>query len=298
MSTNTTERMKKIRNEDMVALARKNKDNIISAQRYYVGNPDGKFITKKDFDEETVKSGKAYETINTLLGDDTAELVRFLEGKKQTVGLISAVGLQKICELIEMLFIFACSGEKIMYETVRACRQNEIAETPEGKFDVIPALKSTTKSSIEEIMKLGYGNKNKLAICRYHFHNAVVLDMERFGKDYLKPEEKEVLILIGNKYKARCIGESDKYFGKDNKPALMYEIDVYPPDSFISKIDEPEETLKKFVFDSMKIAGVKEYYEKLNKNLGKSFPQEPEWYRTWKKAYKMYLFCELGKIYH
>ena len=58
-------------------------DNIISAQRYYVGNPDGKFITAKDFDEDTVKAGKAYETINTLMGNDKAEFMRFSEGKNR-----------------------------------------------------------------------------------------------------------------------------------------------------------------------------------------------------------------------
>lgn len=280
------------------SFAREVSDDIISAQKYYVGNPDGKFITAKEFDEETVKAGKAYETINTLMGNDNAEFMRFSEGKKQTPGLISSVGLQKISDMLVLLFIFANDGEKIEYDTVRACRQTEISETPEGKYDFIDALQSSTKATVEEIVALGYGNKNKLAICKFHFHEgAVVLDMVRFGKDYLKPEEKEVLLLTGNKYQAKCLGYSEKFFGKDGNPALMYDVDVYAPDEFFGKVDIPEEELKKEVFDISMIAKVKKFYEALNANIGGEYPKEPEGYRAWKEVFKMYVYSQLDKVY-
>ena len=277
---------------------KENYDKIISAQKYYVGNPDERFITHNNFDEETVKSREAYETINTLMGDDTAELVRFIEGKKQTIGLISAVGLQKICDMICLFFAFASIGEPITYNTVRVCKQNEINKTAEGELKVIKALKSSTKLPIEKIMDLGYGNKSKLAICKYNFKpRAVVLDMARFGKDYLKPEEKEVLILIGNKYNSKCIGFSDKFYDKDGEPAIMYDINIYPPDPFGKHIDISREELKKTVFDNKKITEIRKFYEALNDNIGKEWPQEPPHYRKWKKAFKLYLYSELDKIY-
>lgn len=283
---------------NIASFARKVSSDIISAQKYYVGNPDGKFITVKDFDEETVKAGKAYETINTLMGNDNAEFMRFSEGKKQTPGLISEIGLQRITDMLVLLFVFANDGEEIKYDTVRACRQTEISETPEEQYDFIDALQSSTKATVEEIVALGYGNKNKLAICKFHFHEgAVVLDMVRFGKDYLKPEEKEVLLLTGNKYQAKCLGYSDKFFGKDGQPALMYDVDVYAPDGFYWKVDSSEEELKEKVFNREMIEKVKKFYEALNVNIGGEYPKEPEGYRTWKEAFKMYVYSQLDKVY-
>jgi hypothetical protein len=289
---------KSVSRANVESFARTLSDNIVSAQRYYVGNPDGKFITPKDFDELTVKAGKAYETINTLMGNDNAEFMRFSEGKKQTPGLISAVGLQKIADMFVLLFAFANDGEEITYDTVRACRQTEIAETKEGQYDSIDALQSSTKATVEEIVALGYGNKNKLAICKFHFHpGAVVLDMVRFGKDYLKPEEKEVLLLTGNKYQAKCLGYSDKFYGKDGQPALMYDVDVFEPDEFYWHVHASEEELKKIVFDKDMISKVNSFFKALNDNIGKSYPTEPEGYREWKEAFKMYVYNELNKIY-
>jgi hypothetical protein len=278
--------------------AKKVSEDIISAQKYYVGNPDGKFITLKDFDDATVNAGKAYETINTLMGNDNAELMRFDEGKKQTPGLISAVGLNRIADMLVLLFVFANDGEEITYDTVRACRQTEISETKDGEYDFIDALQSSTKATVQEIVDLGYGNKNKLAICKFHFHKgAVVLDMIRFGKDYLKPEEKEVLLLTGNKYKAKCLGYSDEFFGKDGKPALMYDVDVYEPDDFKTHIDVPLDEVKKFLFDPKMIEQVRDFYEKLNSNIGGEYPEEPESYREWKNAFKMYVYSQLDEVY-
>jgi len=281
-----------------MGFARTLSDDIISAQRYYVGNPDGKFITPEDFDEQTVNAKKAYETINTLMGNDTAEFMRFSEGKKQTPGLISAVGLQKITDMLVLLFDFANDGKEITYDTVRACRQTEIAETKEGQYDFIGALQSSTKATIEEIISLGYGNKNKLAICKFHFHpGAVVLDMARFGRYYLKPEEKEVLILTGNKYQAKCRGYSDKFHGKDGQPALMYDVDVYAPDQFRLNVHASKKELMDFVFDKDMISKVNNFFNALNDNIGKDYPLEPKGYREWKVAFKMYVYNALDKIY-
>lgn len=290
---------KSISRANIENFARTLSEDIISAQRYYVGNPDGKFITTKDFDEQTVTAGKAYVTINTLMGNDKAEFMRFSEGKKQTPGLISAVGLQRIMDMIVLLFAFANDGEEITYDTVRACRQTEISETKEGQYDFIDALQSSTKATVEEIVALGYGNKNKLAICKFHFHTgAVVLDMVRFGKYYLKPEEKEVLLLTGNKYHAKCLGYSNQFYGKDGQPALMYDVDVYAPDNFHQKVCSSEEDLKEVVFDKSMIAKVNAFFKALNDNIGKEYPVEPAGYREWKAAFKMYVYNELDKIYN
>lgn len=289
---------KTISRANIASFAREVSDDIIYAQKYYVGNPDEKFITPKDFDEETVKAKKAYVTINTLMGNDTAEYMRFSEGKKQTPGLISEIGLQKIADMLVLLFVFANDGEEITYETVRTCRQTEISETPKGEYDYVDALQSSTKATVEEIIALGYGDKNKLAICKFHFHEgAVVLDMVRFGKDYLKPEEKEVLLLTGNKYQAKCLGYSDEFFGKDGQPALMYDVDVYAPDRFYWKVDYSEEELKEIVFNKTMLKKVQAFYEALNTNIGGSYPEEPENYRVWKKAFKMYVYSQLNKVY-
>ena len=232
------------------------------------------------------------------MGNDKAELMRFSEGKKQTPGLITPVGLQKIADMFVLLFAFANNGEEITYDTVRACRQTEISETKEGAYEFIDAFQSSTKATIEEIIALGYGNKNKLAICKFHFNKgAVVLDMERFGDDYLKPEEKEVLILTGNKYKAKCLGYSDSFFGKDGHPALMYDVEVFAPDKFYCKINESTEKLKQVVFDKNIITKVKNFYEALNTNIGGKYPEEPKEYRYWKNAFKQYVYSELNKIY-
>lgn len=289
---------KSVCSESIESFVRTLSDDIISAQRYYVGNPDGKFITPKDFDKQTVKAGKAYVTINTLMGNDNAEFMKFSEGKKQTPGLISVVGLQKIVDMIVLLFAFANDGKEIPFNTVRACRQTEIAETTEGQYDFIDALQSSTKATIEEIVALGYGNKNKLAICKFHFHTgAVVLDMVRFGKYYLKPEEKEVLLLTGNKYHAKCLGYSNQFYGNDGQPALMYDVDVYAPDDFHQKVCLSEKDLKKIVFDKSNIAKVNAFFKALNDNIGKEYPVEPAGYREWKDAFKMYVYNELDKIY-
>lgn len=263
---------------------------IISAAKYYMGVPDGKYFEASQFEENAVKAKKAYVTLNTIMGGETAEKDRFNEGKKQTPELLTPYGVKKMLNLFTHLFCFA-SGDNsnITYETVRACRQSEISE---GESIVGP-LTSTTKLTVEEIMNLGYGNKNALAICRYKFHDgAAIFDMEKLGKDYLKPEEREVLLLMGNKLVAHCLGYDDRYIGKDGQPALMYEIDVYSPEFKIT--EERQEDLEKVVYNSKYIAEIRTFYEALN--AGGEYPSVPDCYKEWKESFKKMVFLEISKF--
>ena len=264
-------------------------EEAISAAKYYMGVPDGRYFKKEDFDESVVNAKKAYITLNTLMGGETAERDRFDEGKKQIPELITSLGIKTIINLFIHLYYLGKVNPTISFETVRACRQSEIAAGESTNM----ALISTTKLSIEEIMKLGYGNKNKLAICQYQFHDgAVVLDMETLGKDYLKPEEREVLILMGNKLITHCCGYKDHCLGKDGKLALMYAIDVYPPQ--YEEIEESYCELEELVYDEKKIAEVRMFYTTLN--MDEKFPAIPNSYLEWKKAFQKLVFCELKRI--
>lgn len=267
-------------------------EEIISAAKYYTGTPDGKFIKEYQFEQAAVKASKAYVTLNTLMGGETAEMDRFNEGKKQTPELLVPYGVRKMVNLFTLLFCFA-SGDKsnVEYETVRACRQSEVSE---GESIVGP-LTSTTKLTVDEIMKLGYGNKNGLAICRYKFHEgAVIFDMEKLGENYLKPDEKEVLLLMGNKLVAHCSGYDNRYLGKDGQPALMYDIEVFPPE--FKETGENQEEIEKSVFNSENIAEIRKFFEDLNNNVGGEFPSIPGCYEEWKKNFKKLVFLEISKF--
>lgn len=263
---------------------------IISAAKYYMGVPDGKYFEAKDFPKSVVEAKKAYVTLNTLMGGETAEMDRFNEGKKQTPELLTPLGVKKMIHLFTHLYCFASgNNEAVTYETVRACRQSEISR---GE-SVVGPLTSTTKLSVDEIMRLGYGDKNGLAICRYKFHyGAVVLDMEELGKDYAKPEEREVLLLMGNKLFAHCKGYDNKYLGKDGQPALMYEIEVYSPE--FADVMESWQKLEEVVYDETSIKEIKQFYTALNE--GSSFPDVPKCYPKWKECFQKMVFQELKKL--
>ena len=263
---------------------------IISAAKYYMGVPDGKYFQTKDFDKSVVEAKKAYITLNTIMGGDTAEMDRFKEGKKQIPEILTPLGVTKMLHLFTHLYCFASgSSDIITFETVRACRQSEISE---GN-SVVGPLTSTTKLSVEEIMKLGYGDKNGLAICRYKFHQGVaVFDMEKLGKDYLKPEEREVLLLMGNKLNAHCKGHDDRYIGKDGEPALIYEIDVYAPE--FDDITESQHELKDVVYNEETIKEIRKFYTALNEE--KDFPSVPACYPQWKECFQKLVFQELKKL--
>ena len=192
--------------------------------------------------------------------------------------------------LFTHLFYFASKGiSNIGYETVRACRQSEVSE---GE-SVVGPLTSTTKLSVDEIMKLGYGNKNGLAICRYKFHNGVVIfDMETLKGEYLKPEEREVLLLTGNKLVAHCYGYDKHYLGKDGQPALMYNVEVFPPE--FKNSTENQGKLEKIVYDARYIAEIRKFYEALNEDT--HFPNVPECYEVWKRSFKELTILELSKL--
>lgn len=262
---------------------------MVSAAKYYMGVPDGKYFEVKDFAQSVVEAKKAYVTLNTIMGGDTAEMDRFKEGKKQIPELLTPLGVKKMLHLFTHLYCLASGDSKISFETVRACRQSEVSE---GESIVGP-LTSTTKLSVDEIMKLGYGNKNGLAICRYKFHDgAVALDMENLGKDYLKPEEREVLLMMGNKLSARCCGYDDRYLGKDDQPALMYQIDVYSPK--FCDITESRQELKDVVYNEEIIGEIRRFYTALNEE--KDFPCVPACYPQWKDYFQKMVFQELRKI--
>lgn len=263
---------------------------IISAAKYYMGVPDEKYFEPNKFEENVVKAPKAYVTLNTIMGGDTAEIERFKEGKKQVPELFTPYGITKMVSLFVHLFYFAKeNSSSITYKTVRACRQSEIAE---GESIVGP-LTSTTKLTVDEIMKLGYGDKNGLAICRYKFHDGVaIFDMEKLGKDYLKPEEREVLLLMGNKLIAHCSGYDNHYLGKDGQPALMYDIEVYPPEFKAS--EERTKEIEKIVYNPKYIAQVRSFYEALNSSS--EYPSEPICYKEWKNSFKKLVFLEISKL--
>lgn len=263
---------------------------IISAAKYYMGVPDGRYFEASQFEENAVKAKKAYVTLNTVMGSDTAEIDRFKEGKKQTPELLTPYGVKKMVNLFTLLFCFASvNNSNISYETVRAGRQSEISE---GE-SIIEPLTSTTKLTVDEIMELGYGDKNGLAICRYKFHDGVaIFDMEKLGKDYLKPEEREVLLLTGNKLITKCSGYDSRYLGKDGQHALMYDIEVYPPE--FKTTGEKQEDIEKIVYNFQYIAEVRKFYEALN--AGGEYPSVPSCYEEWKSNFKKLVFVEISKF--
>lgn len=265
-------------------------EEIVSAAKYYIGVPDEKYFKTGEFDESVVKAKKAYITLNTIMGGQTAELDRFQEGKKQIPEFFTMAGVRKMLYLFTHLYCLGSGNdEEVNFETVRACRQTEIEE---GE-SVVEALTSTTKLSIDEIMQLGYGNKNGLAICCYHFHKGcTICDMEELGQNYPKPEEREVLILMGNRLVTHCLGENGQYVGKDGRPALIYEVDVYPPD--FTTVTEEKETLEKVVYDKNAIEEIRLFYNALNTEG--DFPEVPECYKEWKEAFKKLVFLEIKKL--
>lgn len=264
---------------------------IISAAQYYQGKPDGQYFSSTDFPKEVVYATKSYITLNTLMGSDNAEKERFLEGKRHIPGIITSKGIQKIMELYNDLFLFGLNNPAEGIETLRACKR--ISEVNSG---TVSSLMSTTKKSIDEIYNLGYGNKVELAVCNYILHSgAIVFDMEKLGKNYLVPEEREVLILPGNRFSSEQIGKDSKHKGKDGKDAIVYNIDVYPPK--LDKVKDNEKDLKSFVFNEDIIEKVRNFYEQLNQNIKTGeYPIEPDEYRSWKKAYMKLIFQNLYKL--
>lgn len=273
------------------SLEEKISNDIISVSKYYIGTPDEKYFTFENFPENVVLAKKAYVTLNTIMGYETSEYDRFCEGKKQVPEILTKLGVRKIIDLFTLLYCFSVGNSDTVpnFSTIKMCRQSEISE---GLRRILP-LTSTTKLSIEEIMALGYGDKKNLAVCKYTFHKgSVFFDFEELGEDYLKPEEREVLLLSGNTLIARSCGYNDKYLGSDNKPALMYEVDVYPPHFDIS--DEPQEYLENLVFDEKSLEEIRTFYSLLN--TAEEFPEIPKCYPVWKKSFQQLVFRELNKF--
>ena len=265
-------------------------NEIISAAKYYIGTPDGKYFDKEHFESEVVEAGEAHQTINTILGGRTAEMDRFFEGKKQVPGLITSLGVRKIIHLVVLLYCLASGESKtITYETVKACRQSELLD----ENNMIRTLTSTTKLPVEEIMALGYGDKNHLAICRYHFKpGATFLDMEVLGEHYLKPEEREVLILPGSRFAITGVERTNCYVGRDGMPAKIFYVDVYP--TVFEEIAEKQEDLEEIVFDENNLKQIRNYFIALNEET--LLPIQPECYENWKNSVQKLMFLELKKF--
>lgn len=260
----------------------------ISAAKYYMGAPDGKFFSVEEFGIDVATAKNAYVTINTLMGNETAELARYFEKEKQVAGLITKEGLTRLILLYILLARLAVkvSNIKEEFECIRVCSKSEI----ELGESFAKALTSTTKLSVEEIMAMKYGKESELAICRYRIHpGAVVLDMEKLGIHYLKPDEREVLIIIGNKLVSRFCGYDMHYLGKTGKPATLYEIDVYSPSTPVIKVSEQS------VLDEERIKAIRKIYEQLNNS--NTFPRIPEDYWRWKTEFQNLVYAKLLSNY-
>jgi hypothetical protein len=142
-------------------------------------------------------------------------------------------------------------------------------------------------------MNFGYGNKIGLAICHYRFHKgAVVLDMETLGEHYLKPEEREVLILMGNKLVTRYCGLDGQYIGKDNRPAAIYVIAVYPPEPSTEHVNIA--ALENAVYNKNTLKEIRKFYYALN--VASVFPQIPDCYPVWKANFQTLVLHEVNKL--
>ena len=261
-----------------------------SALLWYMGSPNEMFSW--GLGDAVSNAKKIYVTINSLLGTDKAEEDRFYEGKKQVPELITSKGIQKIFELISIIYFFRDGEDIEVPKLTRLARQSEMTE---GK-EVSTALRSATKLTAKECMALGYGDKNGLAICEYELApGSVHFDYERLGEKYAKSEEREVLIAPGNELETTFLGYSEEFKGRDGKPAALYHVRVTPwnePD-FLKIITYPQ-----VVFDNSYIAKVKKYYQALNDNLGaETAPTPPESFYAWKKALREW-FINLLQFIH
>lgn len=265
---------------------------ILPAVRFYEGAAGNSFLPEGTFDEETRNAPKAYITINTLLGDDTTEKSRFMEGKRQVSGLITPEGIGKILELYKGFYRFcvrnpAASG-------LRLCAMKRCSEV-EAPF--IGALMSTTKMTPGEIYALGYGNKVGLALCYYTLApGALAFDYEKMGGLYTKKQEREVLLMPGNGMKIKKLGSDSRFPGKDGLPAEVFEIEVTAPDFDI--ILQDDGGCEDIVFDPGTLKIVRAVYEEINRNIGGEFPAVPDGYREWKHAFRRTVYSALRDIYH
>lgn len=267
-------------------------EQIKSAALYYIGVPDGKFFTSGEWPSKIYFAKKAYVTLNTIMGYEQSEYNRFIEKKEQIPEFFTPKGIQKIIDLFTLLYVHGVENRPLTseFKTIKMCRQSEIFEG----FSTIMPLTSTTKLSASEIMGLGYGNKQNLAVCTYFFHSgSVYFDMEDLGTSYQKSEEAEVLLLPGNTIITKYCGESDKFRGSDGKPAKLYTSDVYAP--FFTFNADSDESLRKLVFNEAILRDIKYFFRNLN-NFEGEFPKFPFGYTEWKQAFQQLVQRELAKL--
>lgn len=266
-------------------------ERILPAVQFYEGDTNNSFLPEELFDEKTRKAPKADVTLNMLLDDDTAEKQRFLEGKLQTPGLITPEGVKKMLEIYEGFYQF-CLQNPIDYN-VNLCAMKRCSEL-DSPF--IRSLTSTTKHSPGKIYKQGYGDKVGLALCYYKLHKgALAFDYEKLGELYAKKQEREVLLMPGNKWNIRHIGQDKKYCGRDGNPAEVFEIDVCAPD--FSKIIKNESNGgEDIVFDSQRLDLVRNILQEMNNNIGGDFKNLPDEYWEWKHAFQQKAYSLLRNI--
>ena len=267
-------------------------NRILPAVKFYEGDTDNTFLPEDLFDEKTRKAHKAYVTLNTLLEDDKAEEQRFKEGKLQIPGLITPEGIRKILDVYEGFYQFCL--ENPINHNVRLCamkRSNEI------NSPFIRSLTSTTKQSPEDIYKQGYGDKVNLALCTYMLHpGALAFDFEKLGDLYAKKQEREVLLMPGNQWTVRKVGQDKRYLGRDGMPAEVFEIDVTAP-NFDMVLKDKSDISEDIVFDSKRLELVRNLYENINNNIGGQCPEIPNEYWEWKHAFQQKAYSLLKDIY-
>ena len=258
---------------------------IFSAIQFYEGDTNNSFLPENMYTEETRKAPKAYVTLNTLLDTDAAEEQRFREGKRQIPELITVDGVKKILDLYGG-FYDICLKNPIDIN-IKICAMKRCSEL-ESPF--VRTLTSTTKLSPDEIYSQGYGNKIGLALCHYKLHKgALAFDFEKLGDFYLKKKEREILLMPGNKWEIKKKGVDENYKGADEKPATIYEIDVYPPD-FDMILEKNVISSKEIIYDPKILKMVENTYKEVNKNIGGTFPKIPPEYWEWKHAFQQKVY--------
>lgn len=281
-----------------------------SAFQFYEGDTNNNFLPSSLFDESTRKASKAYITINTVMQNNSTEEKIFKEGKKMLPELITPGGVEKLLELYKTIY---SSSYEISTENVQ--KMYAFKRCSEMTEQCIKSLTSVTKLSPKEIYKQGYGNKVDLALCCYSLHKgALIFDFEKLGDLYKKKQEREVLLMIGNKTKVQSLGEDKNFLGIDGKPAKIFNIDVFGPNfdgliktNTINESIQLNENMKSFhkdikpksydsIFDENRLKIVRDLYYDINTNIGGIFPKIPQEYWEWKYDFQQIVYRMLKSI--
>lgn len=219
----------------------------LRALRFYTGD-----VRKENPDDPIYSDAKAYVTLNSLLfeGTDT-EKARCEEERKLNPAFLR--NLKKTVQIMENLLgcMEACKKEETVYRVERladyACFKKE------GMFT------SFISCSDSGFLK-NYEDKFDLVLMEVHIHKGVrCVRVQQALSDYLKSEEKEVLIAPYTKviYKETELKKeyADIRDGRNNPPAVYVHVDVYPSERTVETPVYPsKEDIEKSVH----------FYESLN----------------------------------